>query len=162
MSKEVDAVVTHGPPSGIMDYIVFKQRAGCSDLFAAIARSRPPMHCFGHIHEGWGAKIISWRDKISESPSHFTDIDNRRSFVVENLSGLRESNLDTPEDSDQKVKNMNLYQLDRCCTTSHCTGDTNALKHGEQTLFVNAAVQGTEDDPWQLPWLIDLELPRSG
>ncbi len=42
--KGVDLVITHGPPKGIMDYAESKQRAGCSDLFGAIARARPRLH----------------------------------------------------------------------------------------------------------------------
>lgn len=52
ITKGVDLVITHGPPKGIMDYTESKQRAGCSDLFGAVARARPRLHCFGHIHEG--------------------------------------------------------------------------------------------------------------
>ena len=37
--KGVDLVITHGPPMGIMDYTESKQRAGCPDLFEAIARA---------------------------------------------------------------------------------------------------------------------------
>ncbi|KAI0133555.1 hypothetical protein BJ170DRAFT_606663 [Xylariales sp. AK1849] len=59
-----------------MDYTDSKQRAGCPHLFGAIRRAKPLLHCFGHIHEGWGSKLVTWRDKISERPSHFTDIDN--------------------------------------------------------------------------------------
>ena len=35
----VDLVISHGPPKGIMDYTESKQRAGCPDLFGAIARA---------------------------------------------------------------------------------------------------------------------------
>lgn len=50
----VDIVMTHGPPKGIMDRTDSGQRAGCQHLFKAIARAqdRPLMHCFGRIHEG--------------------------------------------------------------------------------------------------------------
>lgn len=56
IDEKVDIVVTHGPPRGILDYTDSKQRAGSDSLFAAVARAKPLMHCFGHIHEGWGAK----------------------------------------------------------------------------------------------------------
>ncbi|OQD68480.1 hypothetical protein PENDEC_c035G04348 [Penicillium decumbens] len=135
----VDVAVTHGPSKGIMDYTYSGQRAGCPYLFEAIARARPRMHCFGHIHEGWGAKLVTWRRDISKRPSHLTDIDNEKSVLIDRLSTLRPS--------------MEFS------TTSHCSGDPNPLKWGSQTLFVNAAIQGTEDLPIQPPWLVDLELP---
>jgi Icc-related predicted phosphoesterase len=154
IKKDVDIVITHGPPKGIMDYTGSSQRGGCSTLFEAVARARPRLHCFGHIHEGWGAKLITWRDKPSETPSHFTDIDNERSVLVEKLSTLK---LKTPE---AKLK-MEKYIREGCCTTSHCTGDPNPLEFNSQTLFVNAAIKGMSDnDPAHLPWLVDIELPK--
>ncbi|KAL8825678.1 MAG: hypothetical protein Q9191_004267 [Dirinaria sp. TL-2023a] len=159
--KGADLVMTHGPPKGIMDYTESKQRAGCSDLFGAVARLRPRLHCFGHIHEGWGAKLVTWRDTLTETPSHFTDIDNERSVVVEKLSGFRPSKFDTPESKEQKVVKTKDYRAQRCYATSHCTGDAYSLEYGAQTFFVNAAVEGTEEHPLQLPWLVELELPKA-
>jgi Icc-related predicted phosphoesterase len=162
IKKGVDVVVTHGPPKGIMDYTYGRERAGCPNLFAAVARARPRLHCFGHIHEGWGAKLVTWRHDPSENPSHFTDIDNERSFVVEKLAGLKQSRFDTLEAVEAKLKKMEHYTDERCCATSHCTGDANPLEWGAQTLFVNASITGTEDLPTQKPWLVDIELPRAG
>lgn len=142
---DADVVITHGPPRGVMD-LVDGQRKGCSSLFAAIARARPRLHCFGHIHEGWGAKLVSWRSSVSENPSHMTDIDNGRSVQVQNRMGLKEMGEDTPK---------------TCYKTSHCTGDMNLLEKGAQTLFVNAAVLDANYGPTQLPWLVDIELPRA-
>ena len=156
-----DVVITHGPPNGIMDYTDSRQRAGCSALFEAVARARPRLHCFGHIHEGWGAKLVTWRERISESPSHFTDIDNERSVLVEKLSTVKGSKFDPPETLEAKSKKMKFYACERCCATSHCTGDSNPLEYNSQTLFVNAAIEGRSDDyPVQLPWLVDIELPK--
>jgi len=115
--------------------------------------------CFGHIHEGWGARLVTWRDYYGEQPTHFTAIDNDRSLLVEKLAGLKPSRFDTQEDADQKLKKLERYNQDRCCTTSHCAGDEYPLKHGKQTLFVNASVSGTGDLPMQRPWLVDVELP---
>lgn len=47
----------------------------------------------------------------------------------------------------------------RCYQTSHCTGDAYPIEPGSQTLFVNAAIQGLEEQ--QLAWLVDLELPEA-
>ena len=141
----VDIVMTHGPPKGIMDYTEDKKRAGCPDLFGAVARARPRLHCFGHIHEGWGAKLITWRDQLSETPSHFTDIDNGNSVLVEHLSSLKKTKFDTPQTVDEKAKKELSYRQQRCCITSHCREDANPLKYQTQTLFVNAAIQPTEE-----------------
>lgn len=162
IEQGIDVVITHGPPKGIMDYTDSRQRAGCSTLFEAVARARPRLHCFGHIHEGWGSKLVTWRDKPSETPSHFTDIDNERSVLVEKLSTLKASKFDSPETLEEKSKKLEHYTHERCCATSHCTGNSNPLDYGSQTLFVNAAIEGrSEDYPVQLPWLVDIELPKA-
>ena len=159
--QAVDLVITHGPPKGIMDYTESKQRAGCPDLFGAIARARPRLHCFGHIHEGWGAKLVTWRDPLTETPSHFTDIDNERSIIVEKLSGLRQSRFDTVETQRQKLAKAEKCRRNRYYSTTHCPGDANPLDFGRQTLFVNAAIEGNEEHPFQMPWLVELELPMA-
>ena len=158
IADDVDIVVTHGPPKGIMDFTHGRERAGCPDLFAAVARARPLVHCFGHIHEGWGAKLVAWRDHYGEQPSHFTAIDNNNSYVVENLSTLAPSRFDTAEDVEQKAMKMEKYRQDRCCSSSHCAEDTFSIKKGEQTLFINASVAGDDGRISQKPWLIDIDL----
>lgn len=50
----VDVLLTHGPPAGILDRTVHGVDAGCEELLAALARVRPRLHVFGHIHEAWG------------------------------------------------------------------------------------------------------------
>ena len=161
IGKRVDLVITHGPPKGILDRTESKQRAGCPDLFGAVARARPRMHCFGHIHEGWGARMVTWRDRLTDNPSHFTDIDNDKSTTIETLSGFTHSKFDTLESKEEKSKKERYHQQKRCYATTHCMGGVNPLEYGAQTLFINAAMQGTEEHALQLPWLVELELPRS-
>ncbi|KAK7427237.1 hypothetical protein QQZ08_006173 [Neonectria magnoliae] len=154
-----DVFITHGPPKGVMDLTNSRKRAGCPDLFAATARQRPRLHCFGHIHEAWGAKLVTWRDVASEVPSHFSDIDNDRSVLVQNLAGLRKSKYDDDASAKEKADKANTFLEDRCCRTSHCAGDDNPLEAGKQTLFVNAAIKSDDEDQApQLPWLVDIEL----
>ncbi|KAI1454227.1 Metallo-dependent phosphatase-like protein [Annulohypoxylon moriforme] len=163
IQQGTDIVITHGPPKGIMDLTYTRERAGCPDLFAAVAKISPRLHCFGHIHEGWGAKLVTWREKISEIPSHFADIDNERSVVIETLKAFQRSEVDE-ETTDAALRKTNKAKLctegiSRCI--SHCIGDQNRLLEGSQTLFVNAAIQGDEKHPVQLPWLVNIELCRA-
>ena len=163
IEQGTDVVITHGPPRGIMDYTYGRERAGCPDLFASVALVRPRIHCFEHIHEGWGARLVTWRDHRggADPPNPFTAIDNERSPVIEKLSGLQEAKYDSPEDVHNKAEKLKRYQDDRCCRTSHCAGDDTPLQVGKQTLFVNASISGTEEFPVQMPWLVDIELPRA-
>lgn len=50
----IDVLVTHGPPMGILDRTARGEAVGCEELMAAIARIRPRVHVFGHIHEAYG------------------------------------------------------------------------------------------------------------
>lgn len=83
IEEGTDIIMTHGPPKGIMDFTHGRERAGCPDLFAAVAQARPGIHCFGHIHEGWGARLVTWKDSGIDRPSHFTAIDNENSPLIE-------------------------------------------------------------------------------
>ena len=58
--NDVDIVMTHGPPKGILDWCP-SGHVGCPNLLQAIRRVKPLMHCFGHIHEGAGMEVIDWR-----------------------------------------------------------------------------------------------------
>ncbi|KAK3351533.1 Metallo-dependent phosphatase-like protein [Neurospora tetraspora] len=97
-----DVVITHGPPLGVLDDVTASSSStkttralGCPSLFAAVGMARPRLHCFGHVHAGWGAKFVSWRDRPAwldmeggQLPSHFTNIDNEESVVIETLAGF--------------------------------------------------------------------------
>ena len=156
IDSSVDVAITHYPPRGVLDYTDSKQRAGSPELFAAIARAKPQIHCFGHIHEGWGAKKVTWRSEISETPSHFTDIDNDESTVVESLSGLRVKKFDDQDVVDEKTARKAAYDQKGCVEATDL-----ALQRGKQTLFVNAAIEGLEEGQQQWPWMVDIELPRA-
>jgi predicted MPP superfamily phosphohydrolase len=57
----VDIMMTHGPPKDILDWTAH-DTVGCENLIRAVSRARPRLYCFGHIHEAYGAKIITWKD----------------------------------------------------------------------------------------------------
>lgn len=143
----VDIAVTHGPPRGVLDRTLGGDKAGCADLFAAVARARPRLHCFGHIHEAWGAKVVRWREQEEEQGG--VGVDEENSVVVQDLEGL----------ADPAAWKERRRQ--RCYATSHCAGDRYPLEHKAQTLFVNAAMLGRGNRPVKLPWLVDLELPTA-
>lgn len=64
----VNIVMTHGPPSAPsshsaayhLDLGYYGEHGGCPKLFDAIVRSKPKLHCFGHIHEGHGVQSLVW------------------------------------------------------------------------------------------------------
>lgn len=52
--KDLDILITHGPPYGILDKNIFGINAGDQILLSAITAKKPKYHFFGHIHEGVG------------------------------------------------------------------------------------------------------------
>ncbi|KAK1814050.1 hypothetical protein LTR12_011568 [Friedmanniomyces endolithicus] len=139
IDSAVDVVITHGPPHGVLDYINTKKRAGSPSLFAA----------------GWGAKQVTWRETASENPSHFTDIDNDASALIESLATIHPRKYDSEDDL--ASKNAKLEQLE---TQHHCLANA-SLEKGSGTLFVNAAIKGDDEHAQQLPWIVSVPLPKA-
>lgn len=54
ISSDVDVLITHGPPAGVLDRTSRGMRVGDHELLEAVDRIRPRVHCFGHIHESYG------------------------------------------------------------------------------------------------------------
>lgn len=52
--EKTDVLITHGPPQGILDKTIDGENAGCKNLRDVIAKIRPKLHVFGHIHFGRG------------------------------------------------------------------------------------------------------------
>lgn len=53
-SDKVDILLSHRPPRGHCDLAFIGWRAGSHALAPFVARLRPTIHVFGHIHEGYG------------------------------------------------------------------------------------------------------------
>lgn len=62
----IDIMLTHGPPKDVLDETDRGEKVGCDHLLRAVTRCKPRLHCFGHIHEGWGAGRIDWKTKAFE------------------------------------------------------------------------------------------------
>ena len=57
--EEVDVLITHGPPKGILDYTEYdRDNVGCSLLLEKVKQVKPKVHVFGHIHEARGKKEV--------------------------------------------------------------------------------------------------------
>ena len=54
--SELDVLVTHGPPLGVLDRTYDGRHVGCEDLRRAVEEKRPRLHVFGHIHEAYGVE----------------------------------------------------------------------------------------------------------
>ncbi len=52
--SDVDVLITHTPPGGILDVSSRGLELGCPHLLSAIERTKPTVHCFGHVHASSG------------------------------------------------------------------------------------------------------------
>lgn len=57
--KNIDILITHGPPYKILDQTYNKIDAGCKGLLKMIETLKPQVHIFGHIHEAYGQKKVN-------------------------------------------------------------------------------------------------------
>ncbi|MBM3635177.1 MAG: hypothetical protein FJW99_07855 [Actinobacteria bacterium] len=55
---EVDLLITHGPPRGILDLSYRGKPRGSMSTIAETARIAPVVHAFGHIHEQYGTRSV--------------------------------------------------------------------------------------------------------
>lgn len=136
---DVEIVMTHGPPKGVLDFAPKHGHVGCESLLNGIKRSRPLMHCFGHIHEGYGAEMKLWDG--SESSHHGN---SNSSEACEDV--------DSSDDEDCSE----IVRVTKTGTDDQGTSFT--LNPGGSTLMVNAAIMDDDDDPKNAPFLVELPL----
>lgn len=121
-----DIVMTHGPPKGILDWCP-EGNVG-ENILRAVRRVKPLMHCFGHIHESHGTKIVDWKKSATNEPQHQKKVAVHRHF--------------------EEDWTVNPYpRLFEC-----------KQKYGERTLAVIAAFKTADNRPDNAHWLINLEL----
>lgn len=155
IGKDVDVVITHSPPKGVFDYTPCKKHISSANLFKAVARCRPLLHCFGHVHDEWGAHHVTWRDTDNEYPNYETDIDHDKSVLVETLVRLAGE-----VKGCEGPSRMGVYTRQRHCAINCTENSLRHLKRGEQTLFVNGALM-KEDGTFNFPWIVTLDLPKA-
>jgi predicted phosphohydrolase len=54
--EDIDILLTHGPPKHHLDL----GHLGCSFLLQEIHAKTPLLHVFGHIHAGYGRRMVVW------------------------------------------------------------------------------------------------------
>lgn len=57
--NDIDVLITHGPPAGVLDKCPDGRRVGCDNLYNRIYHLKNlKMHAFGHIHDSYGTQVI--------------------------------------------------------------------------------------------------------
>ncbi|CEJ86765.1 hypothetical protein VHEMI04199 [[Torrubiella] hemipterigena] len=152
-----DIVMTHGPPSGILDearvawHRFEVEHAGCEKLLEAIKRAKPQVHCFGHIHEAWGAYMAHWGTD--------GEVDDQQSRYLQRYAWLQPEKRKGPLTEEQKEK-VDQFAKDKACVVDLADGDDKIVP-GQQTLFVNAGMMDELGHLSKAPYLLDLMLPST-
>ncbi|EUC48211.1 hypothetical protein COCMIDRAFT_87874 [Bipolaris oryzae ATCC 44560] len=134
----IDVMMTHGPPFGVLDATQTGELVGCQHLLRAARRCRPRLHCFGHIHEGWGAQKVLWNNG---------EPDIKPEQCIQRADTI-------PVDGGKTAN-------ERAATVDISQGSSIAVEFGKETLMVNASIMNVRYDPWNGPWLVDLDLERA-
>ena len=54
---DVDILITHTPPLGVLDLATAQDHQGCEFLGQRLVEIKPRLHLFGHIHESYGCLL---------------------------------------------------------------------------------------------------------
>lgn len=80
----IDILVTHGPPLGILDFSQFgNEHVGCADLRQELARIKPKLHVFGHIHGSYGTCVWANTLFVNASLCDESYVANHPPIVIE-------------------------------------------------------------------------------
>lgn len=139
----IDVVMTHGPPKYVLDDPTTatadgrgsSSSAGCEHLRRAVCRARPRLHCFGHVHAGYGAQRVYFKNEEEMED----DDDDGMVCLPKEFVGRNEA------------RRRGYAQLS--------PASREAMREHGQTLMVNAAiVEGEDGRATNVPWLVELEL----
>jgi hypothetical protein len=144
-----DIVMTHGPAYDCLDRQYEGLRVGCPHLSRALMRTRPLLHCCGHIHEAHGASIIQWGPDADDRAASEETIDAWKD------AGLARSTI-TKADS--------AYADDRQARTpvmlDYSSAGRHPLERQKETLMINASIVDIRYRPTYAPYVVDLDLSR--
>jgi hypothetical protein len=144
---EIDVVITHGPPHAHLDMTYRGEQVGCPHLLKALDRVRPRLHCFGHIHEAWGAEIVKWKtDPEAVGGGRFGESSDILGSIVPGVEGRQ-----TPADPDAIKQRANYLNVS--------SGAERPLRIGDETLLVNSCIMDLRYDAKGSAWLVDIDLP---
>ena len=117
--------------------------------------SKPLLHCFGHIHEGWGAQRVTWSDDVDNVVTTSISItawqqDGWKAGIAQNGQKFERLHVDLNTAKEQHGVFLDISE----------SGGKAPIR-GAETLFVNAAIMDVRYDPTNAPWIIDLDLPKA-
>ncbi|KAL9083636.1 MAG: hypothetical protein Q9165_008451 [Trypethelium subeluteriae] len=143
-----DIVMTHGPAFGWLDRQYEGLNVGCPHLARALMRTRPLLHCCGHIHEAHGARKILWKP---DSHDLATKEMTTEEFEHARFAKHGNKKVETGFSDDKKARKPIFIDYSSSGTP---------LKRNEETLMINAAIVDLRYRPTYAPYVVDLDLPK--
>ncbi|CAO2657619.1 Nn.00g037450.m01.CDS01 [Neocucurbitaria sp. VM-36] len=131
--NDIEILMTHGPPKYILDLTPDGRSAGCEHLRRALERVKPRLHCFGHIHEGYGAQRIQYDESFKPKEGTDSILPIAKEWVGKN-----------------QAKKKGFASLP--------PGSLEKYRKGKQTLCINASMEGRKGQLENAPWVVDLDL----
>lgn len=130
---QIDVFMTHGPAKYRLHRTRFGgESIGCPHLFRALRRTRPLLHVFGHVHNGYGAEVVRWSG------------DGKKMLPGDD---------DGSDDGIEQIERVEGRVSDGVREL-----EVAGLKAVQRTAFVNAALMGNDGELDNLPWLVRVEL----
>lgn len=103
-------------------------------------RCKPKLHCFGHIHESWGAQKVKWESGDELDVTKPKDHIKRSDSVA----------VDSQQMSDERAAHVDIS-----------SGGKDAIVFGRETMMVNASIMSLTYRPFQAPWVVDIDLNKA-
>lgn len=195
--SNVDVAITHGPPAGVLDIPApvpdsdtdTREPLGCPNLFSAISRAKPKLHCFGRVHGNWGSELVTWKQlpPLGVRATRTNAVDECNSVEVTRLEDFVITSADLKAGDQGKVEERKVCERrgfvyanplaptpdPATCGNGNGSGSTDGKGKGKgekedrlvlpargETLFVNAAMEAV-DQPRHLPFVAEIGLPMS-
>jgi Icc-related predicted phosphoesterase len=74
---DIDVLITHGPPKGILDSASrdkhLNENVGCSDLLKRVLKIQPKIHIYGHLHNN-GDNLNNGTFKLNDYRTIFANV----------------------------------------------------------------------------------------
>ncbi|KAL2760117.1 hypothetical protein ACRALDRAFT_2116378, partial [Sodiomyces alcalophilus JCM 7366] len=121
VGPDTDIIMSSHPPLGVLDKGRDGTLEGCPNLFKAVALEKPKLHCFGHVHENWGAKVVKWHDSstITRKSTHLTAINKRESYTIELARDFKIDGADSRLEAQRKEERIRHCEasgyVETCC-----------------------------------------------
>jgi len=111
-------------------------------LLKTLARIKPKLHCFGHIHEAWGAEILKWGAGDGT-------VGEGSEMIGQLKSG---QGVQTPFEEATVERHAAFVDVS--------SSGPRPLEVGKETLLVNSCIMDLQYNANGAGWLVDLDLPN--